>query len=221
MRLEDLRRVYAARFAATEARRQVVWAALCRYAFQTYVPTNGTVLDLGAGTCDFINHISARRRIAVDMLPSVLAHAADGVEAFVGDARALTQIPDESVDLVFSSNFFEHLPDVDALLDVLTECHRTLTEAGSLVVLMPNARNIPGPFWDFLDHRLPLTDRSLCEALRLRGFVPTLVRPRWLPYTMQGNRVPVRGWFVRAYLAFPPLWRIFGKQMLVVAEKER
>ena len=121
--------------------------------------------------------------------------------------------------MVFSSNFFEHLPDKDALLATLREAHRVLRPSGRLLVLMPNIRYLPGRYWDYLDHHLPLTDRSVCEALGLHGYDIERVVPRFLPYTVKDARIEVRPFMVAAYLRFPLAWRVLGKQMLVVGRR--
>ena len=77
-RLEEL---YANRFSADERRRKTaVWRVLCEEFLQRYVRPDAVVLDLGAGYCDFVNHIRAARRIAVDLNPETPLHAARGVE---------------------------------------------------------------------------------------------------------------------------------------------
>ena len=43
--------------------------------------------------------------------------------------------------------------------------------------------------------------------------------PRFLPYTTKSN-VPKWPWLLGLYLRLPPVWHIFGKQCLVVAEKK-
>ena len=215
-----LRDTYANRFSDQDLRnKQVLWKSLCRHAFQQYVPEEGTVVDLGAGYCEFVNNIRAKTRIAVDLNPDTSGFADNGIQVILADSRDMEQISSGSVNTVFSSNFFEHLPNVPALLDTLRECHRILDRDGQIVVLMPNIRNIPGAYWDYLDHYLPLTQHSLVEALELSGFRPTRVESRFLPYTVRGSRLPVRSWSVRAYLKIKPVWRVFGKQMLVVATK--
>ena len=40
--------------------------------------------------------------------------------------------------------------------------------------------------------------------------------PRFLPYTTK-SRLPQSAWLVRAYLRFPPAWRLLGGQTLLVA----
>lgn len=211
---------YAQRFSAQELRdKQVLWETLCTHVFQEYVPSHGTVLDLGAGYCEFVNNIQAGTKIAVDLNPDTRTFANDDVDVRPLDARDLRGIGSSSVDTVFSSNFFEHLPDSRALLETLSECWRVLRSQGTVIILMPNIRNLPGAYWDYLDHHLPLTEHSLVEALELSGFRPTRVEGRFLPYTVRGSRLPVRSWSVRAYLRFRPAWRLLGKQMLVVAQR--
>jgi hypothetical protein len=39
--------------------------------------------------------------------------------------------------------------------------------------------------------------------------------PRFIPYSTKG-RLPSNAALVRAYLAFPPAWRLMGKQTLYV-----
>lgn len=75
-----------------------------------------------------------------------------------------------------------------------------------------------GVYWDFFDHHLPLTDRSLVEALLQAGLCRVEVRPRFLPYTTK-SRLPKWSRLVRTYLSFPFLHRMFGKQAWIVAVK--
>jgi hypothetical protein len=82
----------------------------------------------------------------------------------------------------------------------------------------PNIRLLPGDYWDFWDHYLPLTERSLAELGRLCGFETAYINAATLPYSMsQGFRPPL--WCLKLYLRLPLLWRFFGKQFLVVLRK--
>jgi SAM-dependent methyltransferase len=127
-------------------------------------------------------------------------------------------LPDNSLDIVFTSNFFEHLPDKAHLLATLREAHRCLQPGGRLIALGPNIRYLPGAYWDFWDHHVPLSDASLTEVLTNLGFRMERVVPRFLPYTMSdGRRHPLV--LLRLYLRLPLAWRLFGRQFLVVAVK--
>lgn len=214
-----LQATYAERFTSKELRaKRALWQVLVRDVFQQYVPADGVVLDLGAGYCEFVNAVQARRKVAVDLNPDTRLAAAPDVDVVQCRCDELTGLRSGTVDTVFSSNFFEHLPDKTELLRTLVEARRVLRSGGRIVVLMPNIRNLPGAYWDYLDHHLPLTHVSLVEALRLSGFTPTRVVPRFLPYTVR-SRFPVHPLLIRAYLRLRPAWWVLGRQMLVVAER--
>jgi hypothetical protein len=63
---------------------------------------------------------------------------------------------------------------------------------------------MPGSYWDYYDHHLPLSDRSLAEALLMCGFALERVDPRFLPATTR-SRLPRWPWLVEAWLALRPL----------------
>jgi hypothetical protein len=70
----QLVRLYALRFSAEEkARKAAVWRVLCRSFFQRYVDESDTVLDIGAGYCEFVNHIVCRRKLARDLRSGLVA----------------------------------------------------------------------------------------------------------------------------------------------------
>ena len=122
------------------------------------------------------------------------------------------------MDVVFSSNFFEHLPTKDAFRHCLQEIHRVLRPGGRLLAMGPNIRYCYDVYWDYFDHYLPLSDRSVVEALEVSGFRLERVVPRFLPYTMRGKKAPP-AWLLRLYLRLPLFWRFLGKQFLVIARK--
>ena len=216
--LKDLGREYERRFAATAPYREKVWKVLLQAFLQPLVPPRATVLDLGCGWGEFIRNVRADRRLAMDLNPEMPQRVGSGVETIQQDCSAPWRIEDASLDLVFTSNFFEHLPDRDALRRTLMEARRCLKPGGLLICLGPNIRYLHGAYWDFWDHFVPLTDRSLTEILTLSGFAVERVEPRFLPYTMsQGFNPPV--FLLRVYLRMPLLWRFFGRQFLVIARR--
>jgi len=134
------------------------------------------------------------------------------------DVSSSWNIPSSSVDVIFSSNFLEHLPSKSTLQFCLTECQRVLRPDGKLLLLGPIIRFCPDLYWDFFDHHLPLSDRSVVEALGICGLKPQNVVPRFLPFTMKGKEPDPR--LVRIYLGLPLVWRFFGKQFFIVATKQ-
>ena len=205
---------YATRF-RPDPRRARLWDHLTRY-LARYVPPAGTVLELGAGYCYFINQIQGTRRIAVDLGDHVSAHAAPGVEAVNADARAyLASLPDGSVDFVFASNFLEHFdwPDLDAMgRHVL----RVLRPGGRIGLVQPNFRLAPGRYFDDYTHRAIFTDVSLTDWLESLGFRVIECVPRFLPLTVK-SRMGGMTFLVPFYLRSP--WRPMAGQMFVLAER--
>jgi dolichol-phosphate mannosyltransferase len=59
------------RFGDHTKRRSQVWAVLWSDYFQVMIadPAAATVVDLGCGYGEFINHVKAARRIAIDLTP--------------------------------------------------------------------------------------------------------------------------------------------------------
>jgi dolichol-phosphate mannosyltransferase len=214
----NLRALYASRFSPEDLRwKGVVWRIVWEQLLRRWVEPNDTLVDLGAGTCELINAATAKRRIAIDLSPTALENAAPGVEVHVAQADQVPFLGDASVDVVFTSNLFEHLPDKTAVLSVLQEVRRILKPGGRLIAMGPNMRYLSGAYWDFFDHHVALTDRSLTEALLTIGLEVVHVEPRCLPYTIKSS-LPRSELLVRLYLWGRPLSSsILGKQFLVVA----
>lgn len=213
---ESLRTLYAHRFSGESAARDDIWQVLCADFFQRWVPPTATVLDLAAGHCEFINNISALRRIAVDLNPDVAVRAAPGVETHVARSDALQEIANDSVDVVFCSNFFEHITR-DAILATLTEARRVLAPGGRFLLLQPNVRFCGRDYWQFFDHITPIDDRAMEEAFAATGYRVSTNIPRFLPYTTK-SRLPTGPGLVRLYLKVPLAWRVLGAQAFMVAE---
>jgi SAM-dependent methyltransferase len=210
---ESLKHLYTTRFPdQIRGTKDRTWSVLCTDFFQQYIEAGHTVIDLGAGYCEFINHVQAERRIAVDLNPETVANATSGVEV----KRSLAECPSSSADLVFASNFFEHMPTKVDLLDMLRDIRRVLNPEGRLLLLQPNIRYCYDCYWDYFDHYLPLSHLSMQEALTLSGFDILSVRDRFLPYTFK-SRLPKASWIIRLYLRLQPLHRVFGKQMLILS----
>lgn len=212
----DLERIYAARFGPDTSERTVLWRTLVDGFFQRYVGPEDTVLDLAAGYCEFINNVRCGEKVAVDLNPTLATVAGPDVRVVQAPSTALPDDLTDGVDVAWVSNFFEHLPDSDALIATLRELHRVLRPGGRLLVLQPNIRLTGAAYWDFVDHSLPLTERSLAEALGLTDFAIDEMRVRFLPYTTQ-SRLPMWPSAVRLYLRLRPAQLLLGQQTFVVA----
>lgn len=217
----DAGELYGHRFSADDQRRrEAAWQVLCHDFLQRYVRADATVIDVGAGDGLFLRHVHAGRRIAVDASERVAALAAHGIEVRVAPAHAFADGLEGAADVVFVSNLLEHLEKKRQVVDVLRECRRALAPGGRLLLLQPNLRYVGAAYWDFLDHQIALTDRSLAEALAIAGFEVVEARARFLPYTTASFRAIGPGLLarlMRIYLRVPLLWHLFGGQCFFVA----
>jgi SAM-dependent methyltransferase len=212
----ELDRIYARRFANMDAYRAALWSVLVDEFFQALVPPNARILDLGCGYAQFINAIRAGTKYAMDLNPRARELAGPDVSFFLRDCSERWPLADNSLDIVFTSNFFEHLPDKNTLQRTMNEAARCLTPGGKIICLGPNIRYVGGAYWDFWDHHIPLSERTMTELLLLTGFKVHRCLPRFLPYTIAAGAGTPPLALVRAYLHMPFVWPMFGKQFLVV-----
>ena len=215
----QIRTLYKTRFSIPEnISRDRLWKVLCKEFIQRYVSQTDTVLDLGAGYCNFINNISANKKIAVDLNPDTSLLANDDVIVYKGSCTRLPASLTDSVDVVFAGCLLEHLPSKEEILKTFKEVKRVLRSGGKFIILNPNIRFSISDFWDYFDHVTPVSDRSVVEGLQLAGFNIHEVIPRFVPNTIK-DRLPKSAFLVKLYLHMPFLFPIFGKQMFIVAKK--
>jgi SAM-dependent methyltransferase len=218
--MTDVAALYRTRFEQTGLdRRDRVWKVLCKHFFDQRIPSNATVLDLACGYGEFINNVSADRKFAVDLNPDAAKHLQPGITFFNAPATDLSIIGHEVADVVFTSNFLEHLRDKKECDAVLAAVRDVLKPGGKFIVMGPNIRYTYREYWDFYDHYLPLSDLSLGEGLGIAGFRIEESIARFMPYTMNNN-TPTHDLLIRAYLALPIAWKVLGKQFLVTAVKQ-
>jgi SAM-dependent methyltransferase len=198
--------------------RAVVWKVVAEH-LAAWMPANAHVLELGAGYCEWINHVTGARRVALDIWPEVARFAGPGVESVVLDAASqLPTLGAASFDVVLASNILEHFEPAVAA-SVVDDVGRLLRAGGRFIIIQPNFRYAAKQYFDDYTHRAVFTDVSLPNLLRAHGFQIEHVQPRFLPYSMRGTRLPIRPWTVRAYLRSPV--KPMAGQMLVIASRDR
>ncbi len=202
---------------AEDRRRNVVWEALWRSYFSRHIGPEDCVLDLGAGRCEFINNVSAKRRIAVEMWPDFPALLEPGVEPIVGDIADLDAIESNSVDYAFASNVFEHVTQ-EHFAKALKALKRVLSEKGRLTILQPNYRFAAREYFDDYTHVSIWSHVSIADFLGANGYEVIDVKAKFLPLTVK-SRLPVHPLLIRGYLASPV--KPLAKQMLIVAAPKR
>jgi ubiquinone/menaquinone biosynthesis C-methylase UbiE len=214
----DLDDVYRSRFSDEEAAaKDRIWREIARF-LERYVPHDAAVLDVACDRGDFIRNVRAREKWAVDVRDVARYLPADVRFVRTNGLTLDDALPNDHFDVVFVSNYLEHLPSSGAVVDQMRAIQRVLKRGGRMIVLQPNIRLVGGRYWDFIDHHVALTDRSLVEAAELAGFRPHAVIKRFLPYNTK-TRMPKAAGLVRAYLKVRPAWLLLGKQTLLVAEK--
>ena len=201
-----------------EARNRL-WNVLCTDFFKQFIHPEDTVLDMGAGYCEFINNIKCKKKYAMDVDENSMRYASQEVQILIGEStNAATLLNGEKVDVVFLSNFLEHIPTKDKLVHTLKEIKKILKTGGKLLILQPNIRYCYKNYWDFFDHHIPLSHKSLEEILKVMDFKIIMIKPKFLPYTTK-SRLPLYPWIVKMYLKIPPIQFMIGKQMFVYAMK--
>ncbi|MFH1383207.1 MAG: methyltransferase domain-containing protein [Chloroflexota bacterium] len=211
--------VYSRRWAARELERvNKVWQVLTRTYFQKIVGKDARVLDIGCGFCHFLNHLQAKEKVGVDANPSAGEYADKGVTFIHIDDLSLKMLSDGHFDCVFLSNFLEHLDSSQDVIAILKRVKELLVPGGKVIILQPNFRLLGPAYFDFIDHKTILTDRSVEEALNIAGFSLQRKIVRFLPYATR-SKLPQNDFFVRLYLHLRPVWLVMGKQSLFVATK--
>jgi len=214
----DLEQIYRQRFSGMLEYRKEVWRVLTSRFFSRWISPDAAVLDLGCGYCEFINSISARKKYGMDLNPDARKNAARDVVVFEQDCSMPWPLEEGSLDVVFTSNFFEHLPTKTHLEKTLQQAWLSLKKGGAIIAMGPNIKYLPGAYWDFYDHHIALTELAMVEVMTKCGFTIDMMKPRFLPYSMSnGTNYPV--WILRLYLLMPPVWPLFGKQFLIIGRK--
>lgn len=215
---DKLSQMYRLRFSKDElSLKRKLWNILIDKILQKYIRDTDRVLDLGGGECLFINNIRCGKKYVVDLNPDIKKYAANDVTVIQESADDISMISDGSIDVVFVSNFFEHLKNMDELERVIAEIRRLLVVNGLLLVIQPNIRYAYREYWDFPDHHIPISHNSLSELLMINNFLIKVCYPRFLPWRPKGKLSRFMFLF-KVYLAFPLLWKFSGKQAFIAAQ---
>lgn len=194
--------------------RKGVWREIVRFVKKDAGTVN-TLIELGAGYCDFINQFPAGRRIAYDLNPEMHKYADTGVDLRIEEARGINRLGDSIADLVFASNFMEHLDHAE-LDKLLPNIHSVLRSKGKLILLQPNYRLYPDRYFDDKTHKTIFSDENISGFLEKYGFSVRKLIPGLLPFSMK-SRLPKWSVLVRLYLLSPI--KPMAGQMYVVAER--
>jgi SAM-dependent methyltransferase len=209
--------LYDARFDEREvSAKDAVWREIVAY-LQRFIDPDAPILDLACDRGHFIRWVRGTERWATDIRDMRAALPEDIRFVQASGLDLTTVIPNGYFGTVFMSNYLEHLESSDAVVDQLRVVRQLLRPGGRAIVLQPNIRLVGPRYWDFIDHKVALTERSLLEAAELAQLHTVELVTRFLPYSTKG-RLPTDARLVRAYLRFRPAWWLLGRQTLLVAE---
>ena len=218
MSQQNLTKIYEQRFSGHEQYRVNVWKILISKFFSKWIGSDDHILDLGCGYGEFINQVDVAMRHGMDLNPKTKEMLDDNINFHQQDCSQPWDIKPNSLDLVFTSNFFEHLPNKESLDLTMTEIRRALKPGGRMIAMGPNINVLKGKYWDFWDHHVALSDASLSELFEIHNFRIDYSLAKFLPYNMV--RVKQRPLFLLSlYLKLPLAWFFLGKQFLIVARK--
>jgi hypothetical protein len=197
--------------------RKKVWAEITRY-LQKYIKRDSEILDLGAGYCDFINFIKAKKKYALDKCIDPSKLVSEEIITIFGDFSLIKdEIKDNSLDVVFASNFFEHLKE-EELDKCIGLIKNKLREGELLIIIQPNYRFCYKNYFDDYTHTRAWTDISLRDYLISKNFAVHVVKPKFLPFSMKST-LPKNSFLVRLYLNCPI--KPFASQMLIVCSNKK
>ena len=210
-------RLYEYRFRDVDQGQRVeVWKEIAAHVHKE-LGHPSKVLDPAAGRGEFINAVPADERWAIDEVAYEEGTFDAGVRFVVSDVFQ-AELPDRFFEGIFVSNFLEHLPTQEATAAFLESMQRATAPGGRIAVMGPNFRFCADEYFDCADHTLVYTHVAVAEHLYAAGYEVVRVVPRYLPYSFRG-RVPPSRLLTRCYLRAPAVWRVLGKQFLVIGER--
>jgi len=211
----DYSRLYEYRFKDVDQdARQRVWNEIARFLWER-MGRPRRVLDPAGGRGEFINAVPAEERWLIDVVDYPERKTDPAVRIVIGDLFGI-DLPDAHFDAVFASNLLEHFRSPDEVARFLERMRATLAPGGVLALMGPNFKYCADEYFDCADHLLALTHVSVQEYLFAAGYRVQEVVPRFLPFSFR-SRLPASPALTRLYLRTPALWRVQGKQFLILA----
>lgn len=213
----DYERIYEYRFKDINPNlRLTVWTEIAKFIHKEmgYPPK---ILDPAAGFCEFIHSITAKEKWIVDKYLPINLKVEENIKIIKEDILKVT-LPENYFNGVFVSNLLEHFNNHTEINDFLKKMSKALTTNGTIAILGPNFKYCYKLYFDCADHNLCLTHVSICEHLYSVGFNIKKIIPKFIPFSFR-QKLPRSKLITKTYLNFPFLWKLFGKQFLIIATK--
>lgn len=108
-----------------------------------FQPGKGKILDIGAGTGDFLVMAKSKGWEIVGLEPSPKARAIAQAKG-VTFLEELSQMPNHSADVITMWHVLEHVPDVEAQI---IELKRILKPGGTIIIAVPNFKSYDAQYY--------------------------------------------------------------------------
>ena len=197
-----------------DIRRNYIWGKIALY-IDKKDPARNSILELGAGYCDWINNTRGESRIASDISSGLSKYAGPSVRFITSSSTDLSHLKNSIFDRVQMSNLLEHLT-IEEVNKTIVEISKLLKKGGSVVVIQPNYRYSYKTYFDDYTHRTVFSHISLIDLFSSYGFKVVLSQKKFLPFTLK-SKFGHTYKLINLYLHFPI--KLFAGQMLVIFEK--
>lgn len=171
-------------------------ATVWRKIFGRFLPEdkNARIIDLGCGYGSIVWWLKGEGftnacgiDISSEQIETGKKCGVTGIE--IADIKEFLRDKKCRYDVIFARDLIEHFNKAD-IFEVLTHCYQSLSDAGLIIVQVPNAESPFGGrirYGDFT-HEIAFTTSSLSQVLRMAGFNsmkfypsgPTLIGPELL-----------------------------------------
>lgn len=115
--------------------------AIMAEAIKSGIPDNAVILEIGCNTGMLLEQLKARlgekssKILGVDFNKDAIETAKQkGLDASFGDAQNLEDIPDNSINIIFSLHTYEHIPNLGK---AFRELQRILKPGGKAYIIVP------------------------------------------------------------------------------------
>jgi SAM-dependent methyltransferase len=151
-----------------DKRRNYIWLNIEQY-IERIIPKTGSILEIGAGYCDWINNCDASHRVAYDINSDFKDFAKPDVEFIQGTCTELQPKFVNKFERIQLSNIIEHL-FYDEINKTIDNLRMYLKHGGFIVIIQPNYFYSYRSYFDDFTHRTIWTHVSLKDLFESKGF---------------------------------------------------
>lgn len=173
------------------------------FKFEKHIKPSDTVLDFGCGGGFLLKNINCKEKIGVEINDTAREYCTliHNIKCF----KTITEIPDNSIDVIISNHCLEHTTDP---YSILTEMIKKIKPKGKIVIVVPidsyKQRWQPGDVNMHLFSFSPMNIGNLFSLCGLQEVKTTYILHKWPPcYKYIKEKF---GWFI-----FHIVCRIYGR----------